>query len=91
MWTDPPISSRLSLRRVLTGHQNGLVSPLEKLTVKEMVSIETPSIDSVIMTHGAGKACIRGLNQEMLMIGHQAIGPPSDFTCPLPRLPLFMT
>ena len=38
------------------------------MTVKVMISIKPLCIDAVDMTHAAGKVCIRGLNQDVVML-----------------------
>ena len=50
-----------------------LVSASKQLTVFLVAPVETLGIDTVDMTHTTGEIAIRSMDQQMVMIWHQAI------------------
>jgi hypothetical protein len=54
--------------------QNGLVPALEQVTRPAVALIEALRIDAVQLPHAEGTVAVRGLNKEMIMVGHEAVG-----------------
>jgi hypothetical protein len=69
----------------LAVNYNGLVPPLEDVPHTSMMSIEALCVDPVQLAHARGKIAIQGLNNQVIVVGHQAVGitypvhPPADF------------
>ena len=63
------------LKRIAVRFNNyWFISPPEKLAITAVLFIISLCINTIQMSHGSGKICIRGLNQEVIMTGHQTIG-----------------
>jgi len=56
----------------------GFVSPPEKPAITRVPFIITLRINPIQMSHGSGKICVRGLDQEVIMGRHKTIS--CDFT-----------
>jgi len=54
--------------------QDGLVTPSEQCTVAALVAVEKLGIHAVEMPHAAAEIPERRMQQQMVMIVHQAIG-----------------
>jgi hypothetical protein len=54
--------------------ENGFVSALEQMTVPLVAFIEELSVDAVQLPHADGEIAVGGLNQQMIMVGHEAVG-----------------
>ncbi len=52
----------------------GFEPPLQHMPNPAMPTVERLGVDAVELAHGVGKIGIRRLNQQMKVIGHQAIG-----------------
>jgi hypothetical protein len=54
--------------------ENCLVPPPEKLSLAAMPAVETLGVHTVDMAHTSGDIGIVGLNEQMIVVGHQAVG-----------------
>jgi hypothetical protein len=54
--------------------ENGLVPALEQMTVPLMAFIEKLSINAVQLPHAYREIAVGGLNEQMVMVGHEAVG-----------------
>ncbi len=54
--------------------ENCLVPALEQMTVPLVTFIEELGIDAVQLPHADGEIPVGGLNQQMIMVGHEAVG-----------------
>jgi hypothetical protein len=54
--------------------QDGFVPALEQVAGPAMPFVEELGIDAVLLPHADGKIAVRGLNEQMIMIGHETIG-----------------
>jgi hypothetical protein len=59
---------------VVRVNEYGFVSSTKKLAVMVVTTVETLGVYSVYMPHTAGQITDRSMDQQMIMIGHQAIG-----------------
>jgi len=55
-------------------NQQGFVSSSEQGAIVAMQPVEPLGIDAINMAHTTRKVAARGLNQQVIMIGHQAVG-----------------
>jgi len=67
------ISARLKKMAILL-HQNSLKPSLKEVSYPAMPLIESLRIDTVQLPHAYRKISVRGINEQMVMIVHQAIG-----------------
>jgi hypothetical protein len=67
-------------------NKNGLVPPLEDVTHPSVMPIELLCVDPIELTHAPGEIRIQSLDNQLIVIGHQAVGithpvhPPADLT-----------
>jgi len=54
--------------------KDGFEPSLEQVAVPAMIFVEELGIDSVQLPHAEGEITVRRLDEEMVMVGHQAIG-----------------
>ena len=54
--------------------QNRFVTAAKQLPVALMIAVESLGVDTVDVSHAAGNIGIRGLDQKMIVVRHQAIG-----------------
>jgi len=54
--------------------ENGFVPALEQMTSPLVAFIEELGINAVQLPHADGEIAVGGLNQKMVMVGHEAIG-----------------
>ena len=55
-------------------HNHSLVTSAEQLPVIFVRSIEALGIDAVDVPHAAGDVAVRGMEQQMVMVRHEAVG-----------------
>lgn len=55
-------------------HNHSLVTSTKQLPVALVCSIETLGVDAVDMPHAAGDVAVRGMEKQMVMVGHEAVG-----------------
>jgi hypothetical protein len=55
-------------------HKYSLVSAAKQLPVFPVMPVEALGINPIYMTHATGDIAVRSLNQQVVMVGHQAIG-----------------
>lgn len=53
--------------------ENGLIAPFEKLPFAEMPAVEALGVYAVDVAHASGNIGIGGLDQQMIVVGHQTI------------------
>jgi hypothetical protein len=53
--------------------ENGLVPALEQMTVPLVTFIEELGIDAVQLPHAYGEIAVGGLDEQMIMVGHEAV------------------
>jgi hypothetical protein len=66
-------------------NQQGFVSSSEQGAIVAMQPVEPLGIDAIDMSHATRKVAMGGLNQQMIMIWHQAVGRNSEVPI-FPRL-----
>ena len=65
-------------------YQNRFVAPAKQGAVAFVAPVESLRVNTVYMPHAARNIGIRGLNQQMIMVWHQAVGCNAEiplFTC----------
>lgn len=53
--------------------QNRFVTAAKQLPVALMISVESLGVDTIDVSHAAGNIGIRGLDQKMIVVRHQAV------------------
>jgi hypothetical protein len=54
-------------------HQDGLESPLQDVPDTSVTPIEVLCVDTIEVAHSTREVCVRGLDQKVIVIGHQAV------------------
>jgi len=84
-----PRSARLPARLEIIGfevNKNGLLPPLEHVPYMSSMPSELLCVDPISLTHASGKMRLQRLDDQVVVVGHQAVGitypvhPPVDLT-----------
>lgn len=54
--------------------QDGFVSTLEQVAGPSMPIIKELGINAIQLSHANGQIAVRGLDEEVVMVGHEAVG-----------------
>jgi len=53
--------------------QNGLVPSLEQVAGPAMPMVKELSVDAIQLSHANGEIAVRGLDEKVVMVGHEAV------------------
>jgi len=59
---------------VVLGHQKGLIAALEKVAEPFSLDVEIRGVRAVDVPHDLGQVGVRGLDEEVVVVFHQAVG-----------------
>ena len=66
------IANQLQQIAVLT-HENSFITAAEQRTVQTVSGVIPLGVNAIDVSHAAGQISIRCLNQQMIVVGHQAV------------------
>jgi len=67
------------LKKIIIGlYRNGFVSTAKQGPITFVLAVEPLGIDAIQVAHESGKVAFRGVDKQVVMVGHQAIGGDPD-------------